>query len=724
LRYDLLSSPDVAERDEAWERLREQGERGRAILEKAAADPDPETSARASRLLLRLSLASRYSRALLEAFPLRWEDLRARDDRAAREIFLQITDVTGGFRRFPRIGRPDWDALAPSALHGSVDGLERSLVLRRIEELRITGAALEIELLLKHPLWSSSRREMIRALGRLGAAKAVAPYLTDPDLEVREISALSLSDLGDASAIPALRALALEPSEERRIEAIRGLVRLGVRDCGPDLAMLLQDRDWGIREAAAEALGLLGLTSQSPRVERLLTDPGAEYRVSAIRALVRLDARASVPLLLPLLRDRNHLVVTEAIRAAALLGATEARESVLAALASEDTVVRSMAFAWFSELGKPQDAAVILPFLTREPRQGIKALGVLGDPVAVPAIAAFLGADTPLPVRLDAVSALGRLRSPAAVEALKKALDDPALGTSALLALAELGERSVAGRVLPLLESPDRNLTITKLHPLLALNPPEDARDRLSRLAADERHEVRARAAGLLGSLGDAEWAAPHLDRCLADPAPAVRRSALLSYRRLQRAPSGNLLDGALRDPDPDVRIAAARLAGEALIRSAARELEKLLLDPHHRVREAAAGALCRLGLDAGVPELLDLAVIGTCDLSPLNALRSPELWEKLRTLRWTSRDWWSEAEAARELGRRLGVELRRGIPDPGSLPGRWPIHELALLEPPSLLNILQSLSINREFIVDKEAIRIVDRESAAREWARWWAAR
>ena len=56
-----------------------------------------------------------------------------------------------------------------------------------------------------------------------------------------------------------------------------------------------------------------------------------------------------------------------------------------------------------------------------------------------------------------------------------------------------------------------------------------------------------------------------------------------------------DVLDG-LRHPDPEVRAAGARRCGAARLEAAVPLLAERLLDPHPRVRAAAAGALGRIG--------------------------------------------------------------------------------------------------------------------------------
>ena len=362
-------------------------------------------------------------------------------------------------------------------------------------------------------------------------------------------------------------------------------------------------------------------------------------------------------------------------------------------------------------------------------RSALEAVGPV-DAASVPRIEVLLD-DYNWLIREAAAKALGQIGPPAraAVPTLFRSLKDSAAPVRSHAAWA-LGQ----------------------------INPGAQAVAPLVETLADADSEVRRYAAFALSQLGPAaEEAVPQLIEHLPDPAmgymaaralgaigPAAKPSiphlvtALRGDKSLKRLEYASALGkfGAdarqaipdllplTQDPDPDVRRQAALLSGEVEARSVEADLEKLLNDRHHRVRDAAAGALCKLGLETGVRELLELAIIASPDLTPLNALAHPDLWRRIRTLRWTSRSWRSDSELRRELGRLMGVPVGTPAPPPGSIPGRWPYLGDLFANPPTVLDLLVAIHVDRDCLIEDGAVRFVERETALRYWRRWWERR
>jgi HEAT repeat protein len=210
----------------------------------------------------------------------------------------------------------------------------------------------------------------------------------------------------------------------------------------------LRDEDWAIREDAAHLLGMFKDPRAVTPLIALLRDPDRSVREAAIEALRGIGAQ-SVEALGACL-DQPDLSIQEA--ASAILS-TIADERVLTslinALRSSDWIVRMHAA---KALGLVRHADAIVPLIpllqdkvkaVRE--EAAAGLAAIGDP-AIPSLVNALRHEEWL-IRLHAVEALGKTRSPQAVEPLLAILfndQDSAVREDAARALGDIGDsRSV-----------------------------------------------------------------------------------------------------------------------------------------------------------------------------------------------------------------------------------------------------------------------------------------
>jgi hypothetical protein len=277
------------------------------------------------------------------------------------------------------------------------------------------------------------RRALRTALGRAARTSAAAPA-------VRQV----LTDPGTpkVALLDVLRALGPEARAFAK-EASTALARLGgtnayfrtrylqVAPAGllaahsPDARSLLStalvaDKDGRVRAAAARAI--LDANAFQPALVRALADPEVRVRADAARALAGAPGGAATPALLERLEDDDWPLVRAA--AAASLGAAPANAGADKALgrALEDEawlVRRETLGALGRRRARAYTTAVIERLDDKEERFDVRvaaarALGLLCDPAAVPALSAKL---EPLAdpygsqeARGIAVAALGALR--------------------------------------------------------------------------------------------------------------------------------------------------------------------------------------------------------------------------------------------------------------------------------------------------------------------------
>jgi HEAT repeat protein len=195
-----------------------------------------------------------------------------------------------------------------------------------------------------------------------------------------------------APAIPVLLEEAGADDRNLREHVIAALGTLKVREAVAPIAKVLADLGLGRRYVAAWALGEIGDPAGIPPLIRALDDDDRQVRRYATRALIRFNQAAVAPLL-DYLGGASTRGEGGAVRVLGDIGDRRALDALLAR--------------------------------TSGPNRGdvFSALGKLRDPRAEAALIAGLG-DEEWRVRMNAAMALGPLGSPAAIEPLRKTMED------------------------------------------------------------------------------------------------------------------------------------------------------------------------------------------------------------------------------------------------------------------------------------------------------------
>ena len=264
---------------------------------------------------------------------------------------------------------------------------------------------------------------------------------------------------------------------------------------------------------------------------------------------------------------------------------------LIARLSSRNPDTRYEAAGCLGDAGEP---AAVLPLaaLLRDPEGGVRwkaaeALGRLGSPAVEPLTESLQSDD--VDVRWMAAVALGDIGDPAAIPALVEALDDEDayVRSRAALALAAIGE-------------PAREVLVTDLATgnrrvrggaALALGRlgGEGAASALIGALRDPDEEVRHRAAGALGDIG--EPAIPALLSAIRADETDLRQGVTAAFAQIGR-PAVAPLVAALGDGDWRVRRGAAAALGEIGDPGSVDALIEALDDGREEVRQAAREAL------------------------------------------------------------------------------------------------------------------------------------
>jgi len=281
------------------------------------------------------------------------------------------------------------------------------------------------------------RVQLIRALGVTRARNASRPLLhaLATDLALVKIEAArALGNLGDAAAVPRLRATLVEEGTAITVKVVvaSALARLG--DTG-GLEVLERAVSSRSPELGAAAVG--GLAAIAALAGRQGDDAAARVRTRAVQSIT------------VALGSRYEPIWGAALRALARLGPAEA-VPVLDALENASPEVRLRARIARAAFGGAGSREVLEQALTHQ-AFGIRSaaseiLGLLGDRASVEGLSRALD-DPHGSVRLAAAWALGRLGDPAAVPALERAGagKDAALKIACARALHAIGARGGAG---------------------------------------------------------------------------------------------------------------------------------------------------------------------------------------------------------------------------------------------------------------------------------------
>lgn len=382
------------------------------------------------------------------------------------------------------------------------------------------------------------------ALGRMGKPAArplIDVALTSPDKDVRSNATKALTAIGEVAvpelieavkggkptqkigaatalgelhtprAIPALIGALSVKEGEVRLTCRDSLVELGQATVAP-LIGALGDKSPLTRRHSAEALGELGDRAAAPPLLALFADDHRQVRLAAVYAVGKVgDPIATLPLIAKM-ADQDREIREGAAVSLGQAGDARAVPVLVAALEDPVEAVREQAAASLGRL-KPADPVVLAQIATIAglPSVGtrlaaVKALGLIANPVSVPAVIGRLSpvTESNAKVRRRSAEALGLIASPAAVPALIEAFGDQdwRVNYAAQVSLTTIGAPAVPALV-QVLGSPDPLKARYARKALTNMTPPPLAA--LTAAARTGTAEQRTAAALGLGDIGTAE---------------------------------------------------------------------------------------------------------------------------------------------------------------------------------------------------------------------------
>ena len=251
--------------------------------------------------------------------------------------------------------------------------------------------------------------------------------LKDEDWAVREEAATMLGTLRDPRAVVPLVSVLRDGDRAVRDAAIAALLTIG-EPAVITLGACLSDPVLSVQELASSVLATIADARVLTPLIAALKSPDWIVRMHAAKALGRIQDPGAVGSLVPLLQDKVKAVREEASTALAAIGEA-ALSSLLAALTHAEWLMRLHA---------------------------VEALGKTRSPEAVDPLLSVLFNDRDRAVREDSIRALGQIGDARAVEFLITAMKEPGLRPLAVEALGRIGDRCAVPVLIAVLEKVDR----------------------------------------------------------------------------------------------------------------------------------------------------------------------------------------------------------------------------------------------------------------------------
>jgi HEAT repeat protein len=166
-------------------------------------------------------------------------------------------------------------------------------------------------------------KAIIDAIGEFGEsrdAELLLEFVKSEDMVLRQMSTAAVMNIADSSLVPKVVELLMVDSVNLRRAAVDILNGLKDPKTAGALVKALKDGDWWVREMATDALSALGGEKISSMIMGLLNDGDEYVRRSAVEFFCRVKDEAAFELLVGLLDDKDWWVREKAITALGLIG--------------------------------------------------------------------------------------------------------------------------------------------------------------------------------------------------------------------------------------------------------------------------------------------------------------------------------------------------------------------------------------------------------------------
>ena len=326
------------------------------------------------------------------------------------------------------------------------------------------------------------------------------------------------------------------------------------------LEMQLRDPNKMVRSAALTALASRGDAVNIASVSKLLQDPDIDVQNKAVDMIIHLKHPDTVKYLADALKDESEYARRSAVEVLNELGSTDSVKELFNVLKDDDWWVRSRAGDALAEIGGPKVVDSVVQLIKDEDeeirRSAIEILNATKDERAVDHLIKATN-DSDWWVRERAVDALSKIGSPKALPRLEQMLgENPKTDNVIVRALAKIGSQKHITKILPLLNSPERDVQIEAIKALSLL--------------ADENHAETVRGVLMKVKQADEPTIINSADKALKDLEARFSATVLAENERAKKIGEHTktmLLDdddlSKLLDEQAKARTAAAPLEAE-----------------------------------------------------------------------------------------------------------------------------------------------------------------
>ena len=342
-----------------------------------------------------------------------------------------------------------------------------------------------------------------------------------------------------------------------KVHIINLITRFDRPEVNQALETQLRDASKMVRSAALTALATRGDAINIAAVARLLQDPDIDVQNKAVDMMVQLKHPDTVMYLTDALKDESEYARRSAVEVLNEIGTKDSVKELFNVLKDDDWWVRSRAGDALAEIGGPKVVSAVVQLIKDEDeeirRTAIEILNATRDETAVDHLIKATH-DSDWWVKERAVDALTKIGSPKAVPRLEEMLgQNPKTDTVIVRALGKLGSHKHVAQIVPLLNSPERDVQVEAIRALSQL--------------ADATHADTIRSVLLKIKQADEPTIINSADKALKDLDARFSESVLAENERAEKIAAHTktmLLDdedlSKLLDEQAKVRTAAAQL--------------------------------------------------------------------------------------------------------------------------------------------------------------------
>jgi HEAT repeat protein len=249
-----------------------------------------------------------------------------------------------------------------------------------------------------------------------------------------------------------------------KIHLMQLLTKFDKPEINQVLEMQLKDPNKMVRSAALGALGARGGNINIEKVADVLTDPDLDVQGKAVDVLIRAKHPDTVKYLVKALKDESEYARRAAVEVLNEIGDESSVEDLLNAIKDDDWWVRSRAGDALAEIGGPRVVDSVVSLIgSKDEEIRRTAIEILNATKSDRAEDHLIKAtdDSDWWVRERAVDALSKIGSTKALPKLEGMLGkDPKTDTVVIRALGKLGSYKHIGKILPMLQRPEREVQL------------------------------------------------------------------------------------------------------------------------------------------------------------------------------------------------------------------------------------------------------------------------